>query len=28
MNGIIILGDITFALMITILAAKEIMIFT
>lgn len=28
MNGIIILGDITFALMITILAAKEIIIFT
>jgi len=28
MNRIIILGDITFALMITILAAKEIIIFT
>ncbi len=28
MNGIIILGDITFALMITILAVKGIMIFT
>jgi len=28
MNGIIILGDITFALMVTLLAAKGIMIFT